>query len=104
MHRSTALVVVALLAASLLVTAAPGSAGAKPARIKCKAVKVEGESFRFCESAFVPQIKSADGTARLDVDVTLPAAGKKPLGLIVMLHGLGGSKESFEGRNDEGQL
>ena len=96
MRRLTAIVVVALLGASLLVTAWPGVAAAKQPTIKCKALKVEGKSFRFCESGFVPQIKSADGTARLDVDVTLPATSKKPLGLIVMLHGLGGSKDSFQ--------
>jgi predicted acyl esterase len=105
MRRLTALVLVALLGATLLVTASPPSpAAAKPARIKCKALKVEGKPFRFCQSAFVPQIKSADGTARLDVDVTLPAKSKKPLGLIVMLHGLGGSKKSFEMRNDAGKV
>ena len=104
MRRFTALMVVALLGASLLVTVSPGAAAAKQPTIKCKSMKVEGKSFRFCESGFVPQIKSADGTARLDVDVTLPATSKKPLGLIVMLHGLGGSKESFEMRNDAGKV
>lgn len=102
MRRSTALVVAALLGASLLVTAAPGPAAAKPARLKCKAVKVEGKPFRFCASAFTPQIKSADGTSRLDIDVTLPARNKKPLGLIVMLHGLSGSKDSFQSDTIEG--
>ncbi|MGH2826293.1 MAG: CocE/NonD family hydrolase C-terminal non-catalytic domain-containing protein [Actinomycetota bacterium] len=40
-------------------------------------------------------VKSFDGSAALDVDVTLPRRGSGPFPLIVMLHGLGGSRESF---------
>jgi ABC-2 type transport system ATP-binding protein len=38
-------------------------------------------------------VLSADGTARLDVDVTLPAVGAGPYPLVVMLHGMGGSRD-----------
>ena len=40
-------------------------------------------------------VKSFDGSAALDVDVTLPLRGKGPFPLVVMLHGLGGSRESY---------
>ena len=40
-------------------------------------------------------VRSFDGTAALDVDVTLPATGSDPFPLIVMLHGLGGSRENY---------
>lgn len=40
-------------------------------------------------------VMSGDGTAALDVDVTLPANGDGPFPAIVMLHGLGGSRESY---------
>ena len=39
-------------------------------------------------------VMTSDGAARLDVDVTLPAQGEGPFPLVVMLHGLGGSRES----------
>ena len=96
MRRLMAVVVTALLGASLLVVAAPGPALGAKAPLTCKTKKVDGKSFRFCKGATIPKIKSADGTVLLDADVTLPATSKKPLGLIVMLHGLGGSKSSYE--------
>lgn len=96
MRRLTAIVVMALLGASLFVAVSPVPAlGAKPP-LKCSKKTVDGKPFRFCKGAAVPKIKSADGTVLLDADVTLPATSKKPLGLIVMLHGLGGSKTSYE--------
>jgi predicted acyl esterase len=39
-------------------------------------------------------VLSSDGAAKLDVDVTLPAEGDGPFPLVVMLHGLGGSRDS----------
>lgn len=102
MRRLMAVVVVALLGASLFVAVSPVPAlGAKPP-LKCSKKTVDGKSFRFCKGAAVPKIKSADGTVLLDADVTLPGTSKKPLGLIVMLHGLGGSKESYESTAVEG--
>jgi predicted acyl esterase len=41
-------------------------------------------------------VTSRDGTVKLDTDVTLPGRGRGPFPLIVMLHGLGGSKQSYE--------
>ncbi|HZK52435.1 MAG TPA: CocE/NonD family hydrolase [Actinomycetota bacterium] len=38
-------------------------------------------------------VTSSDGAAKLDVDVTLPADGEGPFPLLVMLHGLGGSRD-----------
>ncbi|MBK5229235.1 MAG: hypothetical protein JJE05_12125 [Actinobacteria bacterium] len=91
-----AVVVTALLGASLFVVAAPGPALGAKAPLTCKTKKVDGKSFRFCKGVTIPKIKSADGTVLLDADVTLPGKSKKPLGLIVMLHGLGASKSSYE--------
>ncbi|HWI71902.1 MAG TPA: alpha/beta fold hydrolase, partial [Baekduia sp.] len=44
---------------------------------------------------------SFDGTP-IDVDVTLPATGDGPFPTILLLHGLGGSKTSFESTAGEG--
>jgi len=38
-------------------------------------------------------VLSPDGAAKLDVDVTLPANGAGPFPLVVMLHGVGGSRD-----------
>ena len=38
-------------------------------------------------------VTSPDGAAKLDVDVTLPAEGEGPFPLVVMLHGIGGSRD-----------
>ena len=51
----------------------------------------------FCPTATdVERVPSFDGVP-LDVDVTLPASGDGPFPTIVMMHGYGGSKTSFEG-------
>ena len=55
--------------------------------------------FRICTGT----VKSKDGTSRLDVTVTLPATGKGPFPLIVMLHGLTGSKYSNESTFVQGE-
>jgi dienelactone hydrolase len=62
---------------------------------------VPQDGVRFCAGGFKAgsfdrRIPSFDGTP-LDTDVTLPASGKAPYPLIVMLHGLGESKYAFEG-------
>jgi predicted acyl esterase len=44
----------------------------------------------------VQRVPSFDGVP-LDVDVTLPASGDGPFPTIVMMHGYGGDKTSFEG-------
>ena len=54
------------------------------------------DGVRFCPTSDIQHnVPSFDGSP-LDVDVTLPAAGAGPFPTIVMLHGYGGSKRSFE--------
>ena len=48
-------------------------------------------------------VKTKDQTSKLDVTVTMPARGDGPFPLIVMLHGLGGSKYSYESTFVEGE-
>jgi predicted acyl esterase len=56
----------------------------------------------FCPTTSDPQrVPSWDGVP-LDVDVTLPAKGNGPFPTIVMLHGWGGNKGSFEAAAPEG--
>jgi len=55
----------------------------------------------FCPTSIDAQrVPTFDGVP-LDVDVTLPASGDGPFPTIVMLHGYGGSKTSFEGTGGE---
>ncbi len=57
---------------------------------------------RFCPTSSLPQrVASFDGVP-LDVDVTLPPSGTGPFPTIVMLHGWGGNKTSFESTTPEG--
>jgi cephalosporin-C deacetylase-like acetyl esterase len=49
------------------------------------------------------RVPSFDGVP-LDADVALPATGRGPFPLIVMLHGLGGSKTVWETTRDDGLL
>jgi fermentation-respiration switch protein FrsA (DUF1100 family) len=57
---------------------------------------------RFCPTASdANRVASWDGVP-LDVDVTLPASGNGPFPAIVMMHGWGGNKRSFEGTSPEG--
>jgi pimeloyl-ACP methyl ester carboxylesterase len=54
---------------------------------------------RFCPTTdLATRPHSFDGTP-IDVDVTLPATGNGPFPTILLLHGLGGTKTSFEGEN-----
>jgi fermentation-respiration switch protein FrsA (DUF1100 family) len=60
------------------------------------------DEVRFCPTSTLAQrVPSFDGVP-LDVDVTLPAEGTGPFPTIVMLHGWGGSKTSFESSTPEG--
>ncbi len=60
------------------------------------------DGVRFCPTSSLAQrVASFDGVP-LDVDVTLPAEGKGPFPTIVMLHGWGGSKSSFEASSPAG--
>jgi predicted acyl esterase len=57
---------------------------------------------RFCPTAdSAHRVPSFDGVP-LDVDVTLPATGQGPFPTIVMLHGWGGNKTSFESSSPAG--
>jgi pimeloyl-ACP methyl ester carboxylesterase len=51
---------------------------------------------RFCPTATDAQRVPSWDRVPLDVDVTLPARGKGPFPTIVMMHGWGGDKSSFE--------
>ncbi|MHB8221139.1 MAG: CocE/NonD family hydrolase C-terminal non-catalytic domain-containing protein [Acidimicrobiales bacterium] len=62
---------------------------------------------RFCPGGFVNgqdlRVPSFDGVP-LDADVALPATGRGPFPLVVLLHGLGGSKTEFEVTSDDGAI
>jgi predicted acyl esterase len=94
MRRFATLLSVVLVAASLALPSAMTPALGAKAPLKCSTKKLEGESFRFCRG----KVTSEDGSVRLDTDVTLPAKGDGPFPLIVMNHGLGGTKASYEQR------
>ena len=81
----------AIVAGTLFVPAAGAVAAARP--LRCKPIKAAdtGERFRLCTG----YVETADGTARLDVDVTLPAEGDGPFPLVTLLHSLDGSKTEF---------
>jgi pimeloyl-ACP methyl ester carboxylesterase len=61
----------------------------------------------FCQGGLVDgqdrRVPSFDGVP-LDADLTLPAKGKAPYPLIVLLHGLAGSKLDMESTKDDGAL
>lgn len=81
---------VAALAALIPVT----SAAADPAPFGHACAPQDG--VRFCPTSdLASRPHSFDGTP-LDVDVTLPATGEGPFPTILLLHGLGGTKTSFE--------
>jgi fermentation-respiration switch protein FrsA (DUF1100 family) len=98
-HRRFAAITTSLTAiavAGLLATSA--SAATKPFGHACKAQ----DGVRFCPTASSAQrVPTFDGVP-LDADVTLPAQGKGPFPTIVMLHGWGGNKTSFESSNPQG--
>src|SRR3954469_10381204 len=90
-RRSAALVVV-LAAVAVL---APASAQAAPAPFGHACAPQDG--VRFCPTPdLASRVASFDGVP-LDVDVTLPATGDGPFPTILLLHGLGGTKTSFQG-------
>jgi pimeloyl-ACP methyl ester carboxylesterase len=60
------------------------------------------DGVRFCPTTSLEErVPSWDGVP-IDVDVTLPAEGNGPWPTIVMLHGVGGSKASFESSSPDG--
>ena len=89
-----------MLAVGGVLLAAPGLAAAEPAPLghACKAQN----GVRFCPAETLAQrVPSFDGVP-LDADVTLPSTGEGPFPTIVMLHGWGGNKTSFETSTPEG--
>ena len=99
MRRFAIVLSIALVAASLALPATMSPALGAKAPLKCSNKKLEGKTFRFCTG----KVKSQDGSVELDTDVTLPPNGDGPFPLIVMLHGLGGTKTHFEQEFDKGK-
>ena len=87
---------VSVLATSVVV-AMHAPALSAPAPLSCKEISRERTAFRLCRG----KVTSRDGTVKLDTDVTLPGKGRGPFPLIVMLHGLGGAKQSYECLGEE---
>jgi predicted acyl esterase len=103
MRRYLTLLVVSVLIGACFATA-PVGARLLPrvnskAPLECKKVSKDGKQFRFCAGT----VTSKDETVLLDADVTLPARGDGPFPLVVLLHGLGGSKVSFESETVQGE-
>ena len=82
-----------LLAALVALAALPVAPAAAQAPFGHPCVPESG--VRHCPTADLEQrVPSFDGTP-LDVDVTLPAQGTGPFPLLLLLHGLGGTKTDF---------
>ena len=90
--RRLPLALVGCLIAALAPCAAPASAQT-PFGHACTAQN----GVRFCPTVGLDQrVPSFDGVP-IDVDVTLPPTGAGPFPTVVLLHGLGGTKEDSEG-------
>src|SRR4051812_16830074 len=84
--------------AALLAPAAASAAPPAPFGHACN----PQDGVLFCPAATLDQrVPSWDGLP-IDVDVTLPESGDGPFPTIVMSHGLGGSKTSFETSDENG--
>src|SRR5687768_9040544 len=93
----------ATLACAVAAALAPTAASAAPPTPFGHACEPR-DGVLFCPTrTLADRVPSFDGTP-LDVDVTLPADAEagRPLPTIVMLHGWGGDKSSFESDNAEG--
>ena len=89
----------AAAAAAALLAATPAVAQADPAPFGHACTSQN--SVRFCPTPdLASRPTSFDGTP-IDVDVTLPATGDGPFPTILLLHGLGGDKTSFEDANSK---
>ena len=83
-----------LSAAAAVIALFPAVARAEPAPFGHACTAANG--VRFCPTPdLASRPASFDGTP-IDVDVTLPATGDGPFPTILLLHGLGGTKTSFE--------
>src|SRR3954449_5825673 len=93
----------ALIAAVAATLILPAAASADPAPLGLGCAPKAG--VRFCQNnGSTQRIATFDGVP-LDADVTLPATGDGNFPTIVMLHGWGGNKTSFQSAdgNDTGQ-
>jgi fermentation-respiration switch protein FrsA (DUF1100 family) len=98
--RRVACSVVTVLAAVAAVPAVAVAAPDAPSPFGHPCTAEDG--VRFCPTTTLAQrVPSFDGVP-LDVDVTLPATGKGPWPTIVMLHGWGNNKTSFEATTPAG--
>ncbi|MHB8233601.1 MAG: CocE/NonD family hydrolase [Solirubrobacteraceae bacterium] len=92
------------LAAAVLALPSAAAAQAKPAGEPAPfghACKAEN-GVRFCPTETLQQrVPTFDGVP-LDADVTLPASGKGPFPVIVMMHGWEGNKTAFESTTPAG--
>ena len=93
-------ILVGLAATAAVVLAAPSAQAAPPQPFGHACTPQDG--VLFCPTANDSQrVGSFDGVP-LDVDVTLPATGDGPFPTIVMMHGWGGGKQSFESHTPAG--
>ena len=86
--------------AALMILVPPASALAQPAPFGHPCTPQNG--VRFCPTTTLAQRVPSFDSVPLDVDVTLPPTGKGPFPTIVMLHGWGGDKTSFESSSPAG--
>ena len=94
-------ILVGLAAAAGAAAMAAPMAGAAPP-LPFGHVCVPQDGVLFCPTASdADRVPSWDGVP-LDVDVTLPPSGDGPFPTIVMMHGWGGTKSSFESHSAEG--
>src|SRR3954447_1884346 len=83
-----------VLTGLVLAAASPATALAEP--LPFGHACTPQQSVRFCPTTdTASRPLSFDGTP-IDVDVTLPATGDGPFPTVLLLHGLGGDKTSFE--------
>jgi pimeloyl-ACP methyl ester carboxylesterase len=93
-------ILVGLAAAASAALAAPAAQAAPPLPFGHACVPQDG--VLFCPTASdAERVPSWDGVP-LDVDVTLPPTGDGPFPTIVMMHGWGGNKGSFETHSPDG--
>jgi hypothetical protein len=93
-------ILVGLAAAGAAALAAPMAEAAPPLPFGHACVPQDG--VLFCPTASdADRVPSWDGVP-LDVDVTLPPTGDGPFPTILMMHGWGGSKTSFETHSPDG--
>jgi predicted acyl esterase len=93
-RRPASLILALCLVGSIFLVEAGSPVNAATAPLKCTTKKNQGKSFRYCAGL----VKAKDGSVKLDTTVTLPPTGDGPYPVIVMLHGLGGSRLSFESK------